>query len=125
MLQSWPYPTTTDITELQSFQGKENFLHCYVCNFVEKTHGYMCLLKKNTPFLWDDQAQWDFDNLKHSITHSHVLHPPNYSNYFLLYIIASTTTIGMVLVQEYPNRKEHVIYYLSKSLLDSELSTHM
>ena len=88
--------------------------------FCRETHGYMRLLKKNTPFLWDDQTQRDFDNLKHTITHSHVLHHPNYSKYFLLYIVASTTTIGMVLVQEDMNDQEHVIYYLSKSLLESK-----
>ena len=83
-------------------------------------HGYMCLLNKDTPFFWDDQAQWAFDNLKHALTHSPVLHPPNYSKEFMLYVVASTTTIGMVLLQEYSNGQEHMIYYLSKSLLDSE-----
>ena len=52
--------------------------------------------------------------------HSPVLHPPYYSKYFLFYVASSTTTIGMVLVQEDLNGQEHVIYYLSKSLLDSE-----
>ena len=37
-----------------------------------------------------------------------------------MYGISSTTTIGMVLVQEELNGQEHVIYYLSKSLLDSK-----
>ena len=61
-------------------------------------HGYMHLLKKNTPFLWDYQDQRDFDNSKHDITLSLVLHAKKNSKYFLLYIVASTTTIGMVLV---------------------------
>ena len=80
----------------------------------------MCLLEKNTLFLWDDQAQRDFDNLKHTLTNSQVLHPPNYSKEFMFYVATSTTTIGMVVVQEDLNGQEHVIYYLSKSLLDSE-----
>ena len=37
-----------------------------------------------------------------------------------MYVASSTTTIGMVLVQDNPNVQEHVIYYLSKSLIDSE-----
>ena len=60
----------------------------------------MHLLKKNTPLLWDDQAQRAFDNLKHDLTHSPVIHPPDYSKDFLLYIAASTTTIAMVLAQD-------------------------
>ena len=66
-------------------------------------HGYIRLLKKDTPLFWDDQAQWAFDNLKHTLTHSPVLYPPYYSKDFLLYVATSTTTIGMVLVQEDPN----------------------
>ena len=38
----------------------------------------------------------------------------------MLYVVSSTTTIGMVLVQGRPNNQENVIYYLSKSLIDSK-----
>ena len=106
--------------ELQSLQGKENFLCRFMCNFSEKTHGYMHLLKKDSPFFWDDQAQWAFDNLKHALTHSPVIHPPDYSKDFLLYIAASTTTIAMVLVQDNHDGQEHTIDYASKNLMDSE-----
>ena len=72
-------PPPKDIIELQSLQGKEKFLRRFVCNFVEKMHGYMRHLKKNTLFLWDGQAQRSFDNLKHALTHSLMFHPTNYS----------------------------------------------
>ena len=49
-------PAPTNLLELQILQGKENFLRRFVCNFAEKTHGYMRLLNKDTPFFWDDQA---------------------------------------------------------------------
>ena len=91
-------PTPTNIVKLQSLQGKENFLCHFVCNFVEKMHGYMHLLKKDTPLFWDDQAQRYFDHLKHALTHSPMIHPPDYSKDFLLYVSSSTNNIGMVLV---------------------------
>ena len=47
-------PTPTNVTKLQSLQGKENILRCFVCNYAEKTHGFTQLLKKNTPFVWYD-----------------------------------------------------------------------
>ena len=83
-------------------------------------HGYMHLPKKDTPFFWDDQAQCAFDSIKHTLTHSPVIHPPDYSKEFLLYIAASATTIAMVLVQDNLHGQEHVIYYASKNLIDSE-----
>ena len=49
-----------------------------------------------------------------------MLHPPNYSKDFPLYIVTSTTTIGAVLVQEDSNDQEHVTSYLSKSIIDFE-----
>ena len=79
----------------------------------------MQLLKKNNPFFGDDQAQWAFDNIKHALTHSPMIHPLDYSKDFFLYIDASAATITMVLVQENPNGQEHVIYYASKNLMDS------
>ena len=80
----------------------------------------MCLLKKDTPFFWDDQAKRAFDNIKHTLTHSPMIHPPDYSKDFLLYIAASTTAIIMVLVQENIHGQEHVIYYANKNLMDSK-----
>ena len=49
-----------------------------------------------------------------------MIHPPDYSKEFLLYIAASATTIAMVLAQDNIHGQEHVIYYASKNLLDSE-----
>ena len=68
-------PTLTNLLELQILQGKENFLRSFVFNFAKETHGYTHLLKNDTPFFWDDQAQRAFDNLKHALTHSPVIHP--------------------------------------------------
>ena len=111
-------PAPTNLLELENLQGKENFLHHFVCNFAEKTHGYMHLLKKDTLFFWDDHAQRAFINIKHDLTHSPMIQPPNYLKDFLLYVSTSTTTIRMVLAQEDRNGLEHVIYYASKKLLD-------
>ena len=79
-----------------------HILHHFVCNFAEITHGYMHLFKKNTPFLWDDQAQRDFDNLKKG-NKLNCVSPPKLFKRFILYIVASTNTIGMVLVKEDTN----------------------
>ena len=75
----------SDIIELQSLQGKEIFLHHFVCNFVEKMHGYMRLLKNNTPFLWDDQAQRNFDNLKKGNILNYVAPPKLFEIFYALH----------------------------------------
>ena len=50
----------------------------------------MRLLKKDTPFEWDERA----------LESAPVISPLDYSHDFLLYVAASLETIGMVLVQE-------------------------
>ena len=81
----------------------------------------MHLLKKDTPFIWDEQAQTSFEKLKYALTHAPLIHPPDFSKDYTLYLAASNATIAMVLVQESYDKEEHVVYYLSKSLLDPEI----
>ena len=50
-----------------------------------------------------------------------VISPPNYQKDFLLYLAASDTTVGMVLVQTDDVHFEHVIYYLSHGLVSADL----
>jgi hypothetical protein len=82
----------------------------------------MRLLKKDVPFFWDEASQRSFDALKHALTTTPLLRPPNYNKYFLLYLVAVESTIGMVLVQEDDSFSEYVIYYLSRGLVGPELN---
>jgi hypothetical protein len=108
-------------TNFKVCKGRKNFLRHFVRNYVEIMKGFMRLLKKDVPFIWDDQAQKSFDELKRALTNSLLLHPPDYMRDYILYLAASISTIGMVLVQEDDNGEEHVIYYLSKSLAGPEI----
>ena len=69
----------------------------------------MNILKKDTTFCWDEQAQESFDALKRALASASVISPSDYSRDFLLYVVASMETIGMVLVQEDEEIQEHVI----------------
>ena len=81
----------------------------------------MRLLKKDTTFCWDEQSQESFDAFTQALASASVISPPDYSRDFLLYVAASMETIGMVLVQENEDLQEHVIYYLSRNLIDAEI----
>ena len=83
--------------------------------------GFTRMLKQNVPFIWDEIVDRTFDALKHVLTHASLLHPPNYSHDYFLYLAAFDSTIGMVLVQEDEFHNEHVIYYLSQNLNPTEI----
>ena len=56
-----------NIRHLQCLQGMENFLWRFVVNFSNLTKRFMHILKKDTPFCWDEQAQESFDALKQAL----------------------------------------------------------
>jgi hypothetical protein len=66
-------PPPRTILQLQSLQGKVNFLRRFITNYVKITKGFMCLLKKDIPFHWDDASQHSFNALKHALTTSPLL----------------------------------------------------
>jgi hypothetical protein len=114
-------PPPSTLHQLQSLQGKANFLCRFIPNYVEITRGFTRLLKKDSEFVWDTVAKNSFEDLKFPLTHASLLFTPNYSRDYFLYIAASEYTIGMVLIQEDDANVEHVIYYMSRSLMPTEI----
>jgi len=88
-----------NISQNQSLQGKKNFLQRFVVNYTEITKGFMHLLIKGVPFVWDSQAQCSLKALMKALFPIPLLRPWNYNKIFLLYLVAFESTIGMVLVQ--------------------------
>ena len=49
-------PPPHSIKQLQSLQGKSNFLRRFIVNYAKITKRLIFLLKQDTPFVWDDTA---------------------------------------------------------------------
>ena len=54
-------PSPSLLHQLQSQQGKANFLQCFIPNYDEVAKGFTRLLKQGIPFCWDEIAQKSFD----------------------------------------------------------------
>jgi len=63
-------PPPVNIRQLQSLQGKYNFLRQFIVNYAKITKGFMHFLKDGIPFIWDEIAQASFDALKHALNSS-------------------------------------------------------
>ena len=74
------------LRQLQSLQGKSNFLRRFIVNYANITKGFMCLLKQDTPFIWDETAQLAFEALKKALLSAPLLGLPDYSSLILYYI---------------------------------------
>ena len=75
-------------------------------NYVNITKGFMCLLKKDTLFIWDERAHESFDALNKALVSTPLLKPLEYSRDYLHYIATYKGT---------------VVYYLSRNLVGPEL----
>ena len=91
-------PPPCSIRQLQILKGKSNFLRYFIVNYCKITKGFMRLLKQDTPFIWDETTQLAFEALKKALLSAPLLHPPDYSRDFILYMATSMSTIGVVIV---------------------------
>ena len=69
----------SSLRQLQSLQGKENFLCRFIQNYAELTLGFTRLLKKGSEFVWDTTIDKYFEALKLSLTRTPLLFLPDYS----------------------------------------------
>jgi hypothetical protein len=50
-------PPPQNLWQLQSLQGKANFLQCFVPDYTIHAHGFLRLLRHDIPFHWENNAQ--------------------------------------------------------------------
>jgi hypothetical protein len=109
-------PPPRSIRQLQSLQGKANFLRCFVPDYAICAHGFLRLLRHDIPFQWDDYAQQSFDDIKTTLSNAPLISASDYSRDYILYLSASAVSVAGILVQLGDDNHEHVIYYVSKNL---------
>ena len=76
-------------------------------------------LKADQEFVWGKEQQLALDEIKNCLANPPVLVPPKHGKPFKLYLSTDDAVIGSALIQEFEG-KEHVIYYLSRRLVDAE-----
>ena len=78
------------------------------------------LIKKKQQWIWEDEQQTAFEEIKRCLSQTLVLTCPNFELPFVLQTDASNTGLGAVLTQSV-NNVEHVISYASRTLTDAEV----
>jgi hypothetical protein len=110
----WPAPKT--VKEVQSFIGFENFYRCFVKGFSHLAHPLHDLLKKDKEFVWSEECQESFDQLRKRFTEEPVLMMPDHSKPFQIQVDSLLFATGGILTQMDTNEDRHPCAYLSKSL---------
>ena len=112
------WPTPTNSSDLRSFLGLASYYRCYIKCFANIAYPLYQLTNKGATFVWDEQCQSAFIELKQKLTEAPVLMYPSFgpsADQFILLTDASATGIGAVLEQN-----GHVVAYASRTLSASE-----
>jgi hypothetical protein len=83
----WPAPKT--VKEVRSFIGFGNFYCCFVKGFSHLAHPLHDLLKKNKKFVWSEECQDFFNQLKKRFTEKPVLMMLDHSKPFQIQVDSS------------------------------------
>ena len=93
-------PTPQDKEDLQRFIGLMNYLAAYVPHFADKVSPFRELLKKDFPFVWHEDHQRTYDDLKRCIGSQSCLSYYHPQKETVLEVDASQKGFGACLLQD-------------------------
>jgi len=118
-VSEWPIPRR--VRDVRAFLGLTGYYRRFIQNYGEIAKPLHQLTEKNTAFVWSDERQQAFEQLKTALTTAPILGYPStdVEDVFVLDTDASNCHIGAVLSQR-QGGDEKVIAYGSKVLSKSE-----
>ncbi|GJV63976.1 putative nucleotidyltransferase, ribonuclease H [Tanacetum coccineum] len=114
-ITKWPRPTT--VTEVRSFLGLAGYYRRFVEGFSRLALPLTQLMRKGEKFVWTDERQESFEELKRRLVSAPILTLPSGSDGFQIYSDASKKGLGCVLMQH-----GKVIAYASRQLKPYEVN---
>ncbi|GJT21545.1 putative nucleotidyltransferase, ribonuclease H [Tanacetum coccineum] len=114
-ITKWPRPTT--VTEVRSFLGLAGYYRRFVEGFSRLALPLTQLMRKGEKFVWTDECQESFEELKRRLVSAPILTLPSGSGGFQIYSDASKKGLGCVLMQH-----GKVIAYASRQLKPYEVN---
>jgi hypothetical protein len=112
---SWNSPQ--NVSEVRSFLGMVGYYWRFIEGFSKIAKPMTAVLEKNAKFVWTEQFQASFEDLKKRLTTALVLILPYLNKTFSIYCDASRLGLGCVLMQE-----GRVVAYASRQLRKHELN---
>lgn len=114
------FPRPQEQKSLRSFLGLASYFRRLVHNFATLASPLNQLLHSGNPFVWSDDCEKAFQNLKQALTSGPVLCHFDDTQPVLLHTDASGHGIGAVLLQRDAHSRERVVAYASRSLTSAE-----
>ena len=117
-VSTWPTPSSK--RETQRFLGFAGYYRRFVKDFARIARPLHRLTERTASFVWTDECQDAFNELRRCLCSAPVLAYPDFSRPFILDTDASDVGIGAVLSQVDGEGRERVIAYGSRLLSKAE-----
>ncbi len=114
------FPQPKSIDNVRSFVWVAGYFKAFIKDFAARASPLNQLLKKDVPFQWLPAQQSSFEDLKKALTQAPVLVFPDFKDPFQLCTDASTSGLGVALMQTDKSGKKHVIAFASLILTAPE-----
>ncbi|KAJ9561834.1 hypothetical protein OSB04_006994 [Centaurea solstitialis] len=122
-------PPPTNIKGVRSFLGHAGFYRRFIKDFSKITRPLTKLLEKDSPFIFDEGCTTAFETLKHQLTNSPIMIPPDWSQPYEIMCDASdyavenyTTTEKELLALVFAIEKFRSFHVLSKIIVYTDHS---
>ena len=117
IISKLPHPT--NVKTIRQFLGHAGFYRRFIKDFAKIAKPLYKLLEKDAQFIWKEDCQKSFEELKSHLTTAPVVRAPNWQLPFEVMCDASDLAMGAVLGQR-EDGKPHVVYYASKTLNEAQ-----
>jgi hypothetical protein len=117
-IKDWPAPMT--VKQVCSFLGFSNFYRKFIGHYVDIVKLLTELTHKDIPFVWMEECQHAFEDLKEKFLEEPVLQMPDLMKEFIVETDASKWATGAVLKQIRPDGELHPCGYISHTFTAAE-----
>ena len=117
-IREWPVPK--NVKQVRSWLGFGNFYQKFIRGFSHLAQPLNQLLKKDQPFIWTDEAQQAFDDMKKRFMEEPVLIMPDQTKPFQIECDTSKWASGAVLTQLDINGDRHPCAFISRTFSPTE-----
>lgn len=115
------FPTPSNLKQLRAFLGVTSFYRRFIKGYSKIAKPLYHLTQKDVPFIFDEDCNKAFSDLKESLTQAPILAYPDFKQPFIVYCDASKGGLGAILAQKSPvDGKERVISYAARTLSKAE-----
>ena len=117
-LEKWPIPKND--SEVRGFVGLAGYYRGHLRGFAEHATPLTDLLVKDQPFVWTENQQWAFEEIKRRLLTGTACAFPDFDKTFILKTDASDSAIGCVLAQRDERSREQMVACASRKLSTGE-----